>query len=107
MASSRLLWSLCILGLSVGSNARFLHRASHPTFSEEHKDEAAVTSLVKQAASSSYKTTEVCMVWLWDTRMTAPGGSLTMLLGLVLLATAAAPDWHPHPALLGLPWPVR
>lgn len=67
MASSRLLWCLCILAFSVGSNARFLHRASHPTFSEEHRDEAAVTSLVKQAAaSSSYKTTEVCMVWLWD-----------------------------------------
>jgi hypothetical protein len=28
--------------------------------------------------------------------------------GLFLFgATAAAPDWHPDPALLGLPWPVR
>jgi hypothetical protein len=64
MASSRLLWCLCILALSVGSNARFLHRASHPEqHHKEQHDEAAVTSLVKQAAASStYKNTEVC-IW--------------------------------------------
>lgn len=46
---------LCLLALALGSASARLQPGS------DHKDQQAVTSLVQQARSSNYKTTEVCV----------------------------------------------